>query len=295
MSTSCHPPEPCVVAIIKGGLGNQLFAYAGARAFALRTGRRLFIDDDSGFQLDGYGRRFRLDQFPIVATPAPGALKLGNPKALRHRWTRGIDRFRSANQRRYFAERKGILATDLLEFQSRSSVVYLNGYWQDPACFEDCAPEIRTELEPPLFQDSDDQALEKELASSDSIFVHVRRVRYSPLLDESYYETAIQRALEAIPSASFEFFGDDLAWARDHLNLRGLPVRYHEGSSMDELRDFRLMAACRHAIVANSSFSWWAAWLRDSAEKHVWTPSNPGWPVQASDSWHPVPNQLVTG
>ena len=79
--------NPCVVAIIKGGLGNQLFAYAAARAYAERTGRDLFIDDDSGFLRDGYGRSFRLDRFPINAKPAPAKLRLGDPKAFHHKWT----------------------------------------------------------------------------------------------------------------------------------------------------------------------------------------------------------------
>ncbi|MGE9270401.1 MAG: alpha-1,2-fucosyltransferase, partial [Verrucomicrobiales bacterium] len=85
--------KPNVVAIIKGGLGNQLFAYAAARSLALRTGRDLLIDDDSGFVRDGYGRSFRLNHFPILAQPAPENLRLGNPKGFRHRWMRYTSRF----------------------------------------------------------------------------------------------------------------------------------------------------------------------------------------------------------
>ncbi|WP_353565888.1 alpha-1,2-fucosyltransferase [Haloferula sargassicola] len=280
------------MAIIKGGLGNQLFAYAGARAFALRAGRVLFLDDESGFQLDGYGRTFRLDRFPIQAEPAPASLRLGNPKTLRHRWLRSIDRFRKPSRRRYFAEKKTVVAADLLDFRSSRSVVYLNGYWQDPACFEDFAAEIRRELSPPELEAPLDRALEREIRSTESVLVHVRRIRYSPKLTANYYAAAISLATHGVDAPRFEVFGDDLAWAREHLDFGRHPARFHDDPGCDELRDFRLMSACRHAIVANSSFSWWAAWLEKRPGKKVWTPAEPGWPLKPAPGWATVPSPL---
>jgi hypothetical protein len=67
-------------------------------------------------------------------------------------------------------------------------------------------------------------------------------------------------------------------------------VRFHQGDANDELRDYRLMSSCRHAIVANSSFSWWAAWIRTDNEKIVCTPENPGWPVRPAEGWTPIPH-----
>ena len=64
-------------------------------------------------------------------------------------------------------------------------------------------------------------------------------------------------------------FGDDLEWARLYLNFQGAAVTFQSDATGDELRDFRLMAACRHAIIANSSFSWWAAYLRRHADKRA--------------------------
>lgn len=284
--------KPCVVAIIKGGLGNQLFAYAGARAFALRSGRELLIDDDSGFVRDGYDRSFRLDRFPIEARPAPAEFRLGDPKGAKHKLVRSFNKLLPSVWRNYFAEKSGKPAARLLSFRSRRQVVHLNGYWQDEACFLDFRDRIRAELEPPPLEDESDRALEHELAETPSVFLHIRRIRYSPRLDRGYYQSSIRLAAEAVPGCRFEVFGDDVAWGRDALDFGGLPVRFHEGDTSNELRDFRLMSACRHAIVANSSFSWWAAWLRSALGKLVWTPANPGWPVKPASGWQPVPNEL---
>lgn len=284
--------KPAAIAIVKGGLGNQLFSYAAARAWALREGRELLIDDRSGFTRDGYGRSYRLDHFPIAGRPAPENLRLGDPKGFRHRFVRSLNKVLPDSQKSYFAERSGDPTTRLVSFHSKRPVVHLNGYWQDEACFADAADTIRAELEPPAFTDAGDLALEQELASTPSVFVHIRRVRYSPRLDAGYYHAAIARAREAVPGCHFEVFGDDLAWAREHLDFADAPVRFHEGDTFDELRDFRLLAACRHAIVANSSFSWWAAWLRPANTKQVWTPADPGWPVKPAKGWIPAPNGL---
>jgi hypothetical protein len=276
-----------LVAIIKGGLGNQLFGYAAARALALRTGRELLLDDRSGFVRDGYGRSFRLDRFPIAARPAPPELSLGDPKSPGHRRLRNLDRLLPPPWKCYVKERPGRGADQLARLRSRRRVVHLNGYWQDEACFREAAEILRRELAPPP---SGDAALEDELASGDHVFLHIRQVRYSPRLDFGYYREAIHRAVETLEAPCFEVFGDDPERARKALDFSGRPVRFHEPSD-DELVDFRRMTRCRHAIVANSSFSWWAAWLQ-APDHHVWTPEKPGWPLRPAAGWNTVPNKL---
>jgi hypothetical protein len=284
--------KPSVVAILKGGLGNQLFGYAAARAFALRSGRELWLDDYSGFARDGYGRRWRLGGFPLAGGPAPDALRLGDPKRARHKLVRTFDRLLPAVWRCYLAERPGQGARQLNEFRSCRKVVHLNGYWQDEACFADHAAAVRRELEPPPCRAPADRDLERRLAGCDSVFVHVRRQRYTPRLAADYYENAIEAARAALPGCVFALFGDDPEWARTRLSFGGAEAIEAGDPAGDELRDFRLMAACRHAIVANSSFSWWAAWLRPHPEKRVWTPADSGWPVVPAGGWTRVANSL---
>jgi hypothetical protein len=280
-----------VVAMIKGGLGNQLFAYAAARAYAIRTQRELLIDEVSGYKRDGYDRTFKLDRFPIAAGLAPPRWRFGDPKGLRHKSIRSSNKLLPNPLRSYLAEDPDQDETQLTGFISNRQVVRLNGYWQSEKYFFERASTIRTELQPPPFEeDSADAALEAELSSTSSVFVHIRRDRYTPRLGSGYYDSSIISALSTLGSCQFHVFGDDLEWARQYLDFHGAPVRYHEAG--DALRDFRLMAACRHAIVANSSFSWWAAWLRRHADKRVFTPSSPGWPLKPASEWTKVPNRL---
>ncbi len=284
--------KPCVVAIIKGGLGNQLFAYAAARAFALRCGRDLLLDDSSGFARDGYGRSFRLDRFAVVARPAPAALRLGEPKSPRHKTVRTFDRLLPAALRAYLAEDPRRDESQLLAWYPRRTVVHLNGYWQSEKYFADYAETIRRELTIPPLDDPPDHALEQEFASTNSVCLHIRRHRYSPRLGADFYHAAITAARDAVPGCCFIVFGDDPAWAGQHLDFGTSPVRYINDPTASELRDLRLMAACRHAIVANSSFSWWAAWLNPSPDQRVWTPADPGWPVKPAAAWTRLPNSL---
>lgn len=283
--------NPSVVAIIKGGLGNQLFGYAAARAYALRTGRELLIDDASGFTRDGYGRTFRLKRFPISAKPAPADIRLGDPKQFRHKWTRSLNKLLPSPFKNYLAEQTDRRVEQITRFNSKRNIVYLNGYWQEEACFESAASIIREELTPPPFENEESRKLEQDIRSRNSVFVHARRIRYSPRLKPDYYQTCVSLSANELELPTFEVFSDDIQWARENLDFHNHSVRFHEGSS-DELTDFRLMTSCRHAIIANSSFSWWAAWLQNPEGQRVWCPKDTGWPVKSASQWTEVPNNL---
>ena len=278
--------------MIKGGLGNQLFAYAAARAYAIRTSRDLLLDDTSGFKHDSYGRSYKLDRFPVAGAIAPARWRVGDPKGMRHKALRSLNKVLPNQMRSYLAENPEAAETQLTSFITTRLVVRLNGYWQSEKYFAERAATIRAELQPPPFDaGSAEAALEAELAATPSVFLHIRRDRYSPRLGSGYYDSSIISALSTLGTCRFHVFGDDLDWAQQYLDFHGAPVRYHEAAA-DELHDFRLMASCRHAIVANSSFSWWAAYLRRHADKRVFTPSDPGWPLKPAPEWTKVPNRL---
>ncbi|MCW1921005.1 alpha-1,2-fucosyltransferase [Luteolibacter arcticus] len=281
-----------VVAMIKGGLGNQLFAYAAARAYSIRTRRELWIDEVSGYKRDGYDRDYKLDQFPIAGTPATARWRFGDPKGLRHKSIRTFNKLLPSPLRFYLAEDNEQSEAQLTSYISNRQVVRLNGYWQSEKYFVERAAIIRKELEPPPFPEGPDADLEALLSSTNSVFLHIRRDRYSPRLGSGYYDSSIGAAISTLGNCHFYIFGDDLEWAQQYLDFHGAPATYVSDGHSDELRDFRLMAACRHAIIANSSFSWWAAWLRRHADKRVWTPNDPGWPLKPASEWTKVPNRL---
>lgn len=284
-----------VVSLIKGGLGNQMFCYAAGRALALRLGRPLLLDVRTGFQRDAYGRTYRLNRFPIIAgEAAPAACLGGDTRSWSHRIARTISKWQRPVSRSYIAEREGY-TPEVLEKVGppKEKPVYLNGYWQDEAFFAHDADRLRKELAPPVpASEPAVNARKLILSTAVPVMVHIRRERYTPRLDEDYYNQCISACVERFPNASFFVFGDDFEWAREKIVFEGSPVRFLNRIGADEIEDLHLMACCRHAIVANSSFSWWGAWLGHSPGQEVWTPAEPGWPVKPAAGWTRIPNRL---
>ena len=287
-------PAGSVIAIVKGGLGNQLFVYAAARALALRTNRDLLLDTHRGYTNDTYGRSYRLDRFPIRAEPMPEEWRIAPTlKHPLHKLKRAWNKLLSRDRRSYLAEHHQQDESQLTALQPKADRITLLGYWQSEAYFADRAEVIRRELRPPAPTDARNLQLAKEMENSDSVFLHVRRVRYDPRLASDYYQAAIRHIRQCFPNARFYLFGDDLAWPRSQLDFGGSEVVEVNHNSDNELADLWLMSRCRHAIAANSSFSWWGAWLGNpSSDREVCFPESPGLPLRAAHGWQRVPNSL---
>jgi hypothetical protein len=286
--------EKSVIGIVKGGLGNQFFIYAAARALALRTGRKLYLDTVRGYIGDAFGRSYRLDRFPIQAELMPESWRVApSLRHLRHKLVRALSRFLPRDLRGYIAEKRRLGPEQLIQLKPKRERVTLLGYWQDEAYFAGQAEAIRRELTPTAPVDERNLRLGLEMAGTDSVFLHVRRVRYTPCLGADYYQEAIDRVRSALPARHFYVLGDDLEWPRSNLNFHGDEVHYIDHNYDNEIADLWLMTRCRHAIAANSSFSWWGAWLGEPREgRLVFFPSEPGLPVHAARSWKTVRNRL---
>jgi len=284
-----------VISIIKGGLGNQLFIYAAARAFALRNGRELFLDTARGFEKDGYGRSYRLDHFPITAMQMPEKWRIApSLKHIRHKGMRVWNKILPRAHRSYLAERRDLGVEQLTRLTPSKERVTMLGYWQDEAYFRDFADNIRQELSPPTPIDTRNLDLGSALREEGSVFLHVRRKNYPELLPSSYYQSAIKFHQSKAPNLHFYIFGDDLDWAMKSLNFHGSPVTTVDWNSENELLDLWLMSRCRHAIIANSSFSWWGAWLGGdvSEGRLIVAPENPHWNMRPATGWSSIPYEI---
>ncbi len=283
-----------VIAIVKGGLGNQLFIYAAARALALRTGRTLYLDPKRGYTNDDYGRSYRLNRFPTQAEIMPEDWRIApHLKHPRHKFIRALNKLLPRDQRTYIAERPHQPATQLTALQPQRHRVTLLGYWQNEEYFADHAATLRSELTPPAPNDEKNRALGETFAARESVFIHFRRVRYWNLLGRDYYQAAIDACCAQLAQPHFVLFGDDLNWPQQHLNFRNASTELVTHNSSDELADLWLMTRCRHAVVANSSFSWWGAWLGDTnAERLVFAPAQVGFPIVMPDRWQRIANNV---
>jgi hypothetical protein len=267
-------PENRTIAVhIVGGLGNQMFQYACGRATALRSGARLLLDLSSfeRYKLHRYG----LDGFCIGAAAAPRRLQTGS--ALQASLGRfGLDKRRvmALQGFDYIAENAN------LDFEPRMLApltrAYVDGYWQNEVYFTDAASQIRAEFQllrpSPVAQASDDLP---------QVSLHIRRGDYvnNPaansvhgVLGLDYYRDAVALVASRIgDNFRLVVFSDDIEWARQNLTF-SQPMTFVSGSTATPHEDLHMMASCDHHIIANSSFSWWGAWLNASTTKIVIAP-----------------------
>lgn len=279
-------PTPARVATqLLGGLGNQLFQYAAGRALAQRLGARLVLDGTS------HHAQFRpivLDRFAIDAeivrdaAGRPRRRYFRIPGALGRRLT---DSFHDYFPRTYridghrfnvFGERQ--LFTYDPTFETLSGSAYLIGYWQSYRYFEDAADQIRREIRPAHPPSEENRMWLSRIEACNSVCLHVRRGDYlggeadSPVVcGPSYYGDAMQHVSRSLAAPKLFVFSDDIPWCRTA--FAGRDVEFVDSNGPDDaIDDLRLMAACRHHIIANSSLSWWGAWLAHHPEQVVIAP-----------------------
>lgn len=248
---------PQVTVHISGGLGNQLFQYAAARSHALRQSAELVLD--VSFYDKGRHRQFELDQFPIRARIAGSTT--------RSRWLRPFTELGKSLLRmdqREYNEPHFAFDPSLLE---RSAPVVLHGYFQSQRYFDEHADSIREELAPPSALDQESQRLAAILTEPGSVSVHVRRGDYitNPKAAQMFHECSpnyYAQALERFPRrAPVVVFSDDINWAKQNLrSLQELAFAGMDGPRAG-LADLWLMTLAENHVIANSSFSWWGAWL----------------------------------
>lgn len=253
------------IARLQGGLGNQMFEYAFGRATALKNSTGLALDL-SQYNEDPL-RRYTLDAFHIdarIATPREVAAFIGG-----NRFTRKLrDLFGSSR----------IIREPHFAFYPRAlqakSPCYLDGYWQSEKYFADIAPTLRREFILKERLSDEAEKIAAEIRQGTSISVHVRRGDYADsqfaLLGAKYYTRAIAKIRETVQHPKYFVFSDDIEWIRKNLAIPdAVFVSDHGISDAEELM---LMSRCVHHIIANSSFSWWGAWLDPRPEKIVIAP-----------------------
>ena len=284
---------------LKGGLGNQLFQYAAGRAVAVRNNSELLLD--TRIYTTNCHRLYSLNHFCIKASvAAPSQLPPPRTSRIRNKLWRALGRhpryFREHIHERGYALNVGTFAL--------GPECYLDGYFLSEDYFADIKDRLHSELD---FR-SDPKGPNKEMltriASENSVALHVRRgdyLNYSsdyfPVLGQSYYDAAIAYIAERVDRPVIHVFSDCPSWVRDNCHF-DYPTIVHDQNQETHLNheDLRLMSACRHNITANSTFSWWGAWLNPNPGKIVVTPKTwfgklmPSVPDLIPSAWHRISN-----
>ncbi|WP_412778172.1 alpha-1,2-fucosyltransferase [Thalassospira lucentensis] len=266
-----------VVVGLSGGLGNQIFQYAAGRALSLKLNAPLELDV-SWFSKRS-DRSYALEPFRVS-----GRLRRSLPHLPSF-----FSQLESRVARRYALKRMGVCVYREPHFHFDSAFeaitqpVYIEGYWQSPRYFAKYANIIQDDLclEKPL-PDQCRRVME-DIKNSDAICLHVRRGDYitDPIAARthgacslSYYQDGVMRLLGGLSRPKCFLFSDDPHWVRDNINLPCEATVVDINGSDEAHRDLVLMASCRHFVIANSSLSWWAAWLGQAADKRVVAPLN---------------------
>ena len=268
-----------IILRIVGGLGNQLFCYAAARRLALVNDAELVLDEVSGFALDHTYQRFsQLDHFQIPCRKATMIERLEPLARVRRYLKREINRLRPFEKRSYIKQERINFDSRLLTVQPHGTV-YLEGYWQSEQYFKDVETTIREDLRiiPPT--DATNLAIAKRIHGCRAVAVHVRffdapyedGVNNAP---DDYYTRAIIKMETLVPNAHYFIFSDQPAAARTRIPLPDERITLVSHNQGDEYAyaDLWLMTQCQHFIIANSTFSWWGAWLSNYNQKQVIAP-----------------------
>ncbi|MGB7913160.1 MAG: alpha-1,2-fucosyltransferase [Desulfobaccales bacterium] len=273
-----------VVARIKGGLGNQLFIYAAARRLSLKNNVPLKLDIMSGFQRDYFQRKYRLHHFNIKGEVASRHRSFdGIFGRVRRQILKKMAKFTKFEKRRYITQEFPGFDPRLLDFKV-NGIAYLDGIWASEKYFKDIEGVIRDDLKMVAGHDSRDLALAAKIQSGNSIGIHVRRLRElpgngeaepnpsSPALTVDYYKRGIDIIAGKVADPVFYCFGDHPQWLSENIKMDFPLVVVNHNKDEKDYEDLWLMSLCKHFIIANSTFSWWGAWLSDHHDKIVITP-----------------------
>ena len=271
-----------IISHILGGLGNQMFQYAAGRAISYKH-HKIFLLDLTDFNEYHLHQGYILDKiFDIEA-------KVAQTEDLKYILKWRYNKYVKKVLKRSFLSKyrgKNLIFEPHFNYWSGINNInddaYLYGYWQSEKYFLDIESIIRKDFTFKDLQDSNNIIYQLKMASCNSVSIHIRRGDYTNNLNKKifhscsvdYYKKAVIYLTNRIVNPVFFIFSDDLQWVKDNIDISYPHVYIDQNKGEQSYIDMQLMSCCKHHIIANSSFSWWAAWLNTNPEKIVVSPKN---------------------
>ena len=260
-----------IIVRLNGGLGNQMFQYAAGRAAAIRVSDKLKLDVSTFEKINtNTPRSYALGVFNIVENFAPPNEILGlTPSFFSKKF--------GFPKKSYLFEKEGSLSS----LSNIPKDAYLDGYWQSEKYFKDKEDFVRADFTPKNPLSSSALKMQTNIQKVNAISVHIRRGDYAqnPIThayhgtcSPEYYQKAISYIREKIINPSFFVFSDDIMWVKENISFENEPTFYVSDYNIHDYEELLLMSTCKHHIIANSTFSWWGAWLNPSKNKIVIAP-----------------------
>lgn len=283
-----------IITKLKGGLGNQMFQYATGLCLAQKNKDKLLLDvsgyHDERVLNSDTPRQYRLDNFNVSSDIATNTQiqKVKNKFGILSRILRYIDQKYINN---YYKDYHPNIF-------NKKGDVYLEGYFQSEKNFEKIREQLQNEFS--LKNEISNNQLIEEIKSFQSVCIHIRRGDY--VKDEKtnkvhgtctieYYKNAIKYISEKTDTPVFYFFSDDIDWVKENFPIDNITMKIGTDNKHEDYEELTMMSYCKHNIIANSSFSWWSAWMNQNPDKIVIAPLK--WTNIASDHRNIIPETWI--
>jgi hypothetical protein len=268
-----------IIVKLKGGLGNQLFQYAMGRKLSILNRDELKFDIGASAEVfqKNTAREYKLGYFNTKGTPATA------DEVRRLKYPFGII---SKAWRAFTFWGLKIHNIDYHpEYLKKKGNVYLDGFWQSEKYFLDIREALLEELTLKNTMTAKAKKVESDIETAEHpVSIHIRRGDYvldpgtnkwhGNICSLEYYAKAIELITDKVTHPTFFVFSDDIEWVKENLKCPQ-PVIYVSQYGLEDYEELILMSKCHHHIIANSSFSWWGAWLNRYKGKTVIAP--PKW------------------
>ncbi len=267
-----------IITNIYGGLGNQMFQYALGRKLSILRNEKLKLDIGNFEKYDL--RDYLLNNFyikgKIIEKNKTKKYKIENHyiKYIFKKLKKYNINFRPSV---YYEKKEFIYDENIY----KSNAIYYEGYWQSFKYFDDIRDVLLQDFRLRKSLNQQNQNILNKIKSSESVSLHIRRGDYvnNPhtnkvhgLCNLEYYKMAVNIINQRVNNPIFFIFSDDLEWVKENLRLFNKSIFVDINDIKTPYYDLELMRYCKHNIIANSTFSWWGAWLNQNINKIVIAP-----------------------
>ncbi len=273
-----------IVVNVIGGLGNQMFQYAFAYSVSqkLKQPFRLDVTDFETYwhpqNSSSCWHPYQLNIFQIKNELPPHTIKLKEKNLL----NKAIMKLKTIKRKflteGYYQEPHYHFDENVFNIQKDA---YFVGYWQSECYFEGYRDELLKQFMLKVLIHVKTQEYKKAILSRNAVSLHIRRGDYVSdantnnfhgICSLEYYQKAVKYMNQISTEVCFYIFSDDLDWAKDNLNFVDNKIFVELDENVPDYEEMYLMSCCKHNIIANSSFSWWGAWLNQNIDKKVIAP-----------------------
>ena len=269
-----------IIVKISEGLGNQMFQYAFGYALSKKNDDVLKLDI-SGYKTSTL-RQYELGSFSIFAERIASKREW---KSLKYQHEGIFRRIGRKMRKKPLAFANTYIKESHFQFEEAvyeiNDSVYLDGYWQSEKYFQEYRSDLLRQFTIKGAIHSESFAYVEKVNDMESISLHVRRGDYVAdahinsihgNCELEYYCEAVSVMKAKVKNPHFFVFSDDLSWAKKHLNFINSTTFVELGKDVPDYEELYLMSQCKHNIIANSSFSWWGAWLNQNHDRIVVAP-----------------------